>query len=70
MENTTQKNISRTRLIPVTQWKDYHPWPPIGGLRHLIFFEETNGFKHCVVRLGRRVLINEDKFFEWVEQQG
>lgn len=70
MENTAKKNIGKTRLIPVTQWKDYHPWPPIGGLRHLIFFEKTNGFKHCVVRLGRRVLINEDKFFEWVEQQG
>lgn len=70
MENTTEKSTGKTRLIPVTQWKDYHPWPPIGGLRHLIFYEETNGFHHCVVRLGRRVLINEDKFFEWVEQQG
>ena len=69
MENTTQKNISRTRLIPVTQWKDYHPWPPIGGLRHLIFFEKTNGFHHCVVRLGRRVLIDEERFFEWAETQ-
>ena len=70
MENTAEKSMGKTRLIPVTKWEDYHPWPPIGGLRHLIFFEKTNGFKHCVVRLGRRVLINEDKFFEWVEQQG
>ena len=70
MEKTTEKSTGRTRLIPVTQWINYHPWPPIGGLRHLIFYEETNGFKHCVVRLGRRVLINEDKFFEWADQQG
>ena len=39
------------RLIPVTKWNEYHPWPPIGGLRHLIFYEKTNGFAHCVVRL-------------------
>lgn len=57
------------RLIPVTKWTEYHPWPPIGGLRHLIFFEKTNGFSHCVVRLGRRVLIDEEKFFEWAERE-
>ncbi len=70
MENTTEIRPVKTRLIPVTQWKDYHPWPPIGGLRHLIFYEKTNGFNLCVVRLGRRVLIDEDKFFEWVNLQG
>jgi hypothetical protein len=53
------------RLIPVTKWGEYYPWPPIGGLRHLIFYENTNGFAHCIVRIGRRVLIDEAKFFEW-----
>ena len=33
----------QTRLIPVTKWSEYHAWPPVGGLRHLIFFEKTNG---------------------------
>lgn len=56
-----------TRLIPVTKWNDYHPWPPIGGLRHLIFFERYNGFASCVRRVGRRVLIDEKAFFQWVE---
>lgn len=66
MQNT---ETGRKRLIPVTKWNDYHIWPPIGGLRHLIFYEYTNGFHHCVVRLGRRVLIDEGKFFEWAECQ-
>ena len=57
------------RLIPVTKWNEYHPWPPIGGLRHLIFYENQNGFAHCVVRLGRRVLIDEERFFEWADRQ-
>ena len=68
MDNTVEKNSEKTRLIPVTKWNEYHLWPPIGGLRHLIFYEHTNGFHHCIVRLGRRVLINEDKFFEWAEK--
>lgn len=58
-----------TRLIPVTKWPDYHVWPPIGGLRHLIFYAKTNGFDACIRRVGRRVLIDEAKYFEWVESQ-
>jgi len=69
MENTTEMNNQKTRLIPVTKWNEFHLWPPIGGLRHLIFYEHTNGFNHCIVRVGRRVLINEDKFFEWTEKE-
>lgn len=59
-----------TRLIPVTEWPNHHPWPPVGGLRHLIFYAKTNGFAHCLRRVGKRVLIDEAKFFEWVEAQG
>lgn len=57
------------RLIPVTKWGLHHSWPPIGGLRHLIFFAKTNGFETCLRRVGKRLLIHERSFFEWVEQQ-
>lgn len=57
-----------TQLIPVSQWKEYHPWPPEGGLRHLIFHEKTNGFSAVIRRVGRRVLIDEAAFFEWVKE--
>jgi hypothetical protein len=42
-----------------------------GGLRHLIFNAEKNGLKAsgAIIRMGRKVLINEDKFFAWVEAQ-
>ena len=60
-----ETRAQETRLIPVPRWNDFHVWPPIGGLRHLIFHETTNGFSECVVRIGRRVLIDEQKFFAW-----
>ena len=66
MLNTNNK---LSKLIPVTQWNDYHPWPPIGGLRHLIFNKSTNGFETAFKKIGRRVLIDESKFFECVERQ-
>ncbi len=69
-----------SRLIPVTRWNDYHAWPPVGGLRHLIFHSKSrksrggkvvpeNGLDDALVRVGRRVLIDEIKFFEWARAQ-
>lgn len=55
------------RLIPVTEWNAHHSWPPLGGLRWLIFNERSNGFHAVIRRVGRRVLIDEAAFFEWVK---
>ncbi len=56
-----------TRYILVTKWNEKHDWPPLGGLRHLIFHAETNGFKSAFVRVGTRVLVDEAEFFRCVE---
>ena len=58
------------RLIPVTRWNEYHPWPPVGGLRHLIFHAKTNGFDKVVRRVGRTVLLDEDAFFDYANTNG
>ena len=56
-----------TRLIPVKDWPKYHLWPPIGGLRHLIFNAHTNGFDQVIRRCGGRVLIDEAAFDHWTK---
>lgn len=58
-----------TRLIPVPEWEKHHPWPRIGGLRNLIFKKDENGFDKVVRKVGKRVLIDEDAFFKWVEEK-
>ena len=57
------------RLIPVTEWNKYYSYPKVSTLRHLIFHSEKNGFDKVVRRIGRRVLINEQAFFQWVEEE-
>jgi len=57
------------RLIPVPDWNKHHSWPPVGGLRHLIFNEKTNGFATAFKRVGRRVLIDETEFYACVDRQ-
>ena len=56
------------RLIPVNQWNDYHEFPKLGGLRSLIFNADSNGFDKAIRRVGRRVLIDEEQFFRWVDE--
>lgn len=73
MKSTTyfpdEQNGPKTRYIPVTEWNLHHSWPPIGGLRHLIFYSSTNGFEKAFRRVGRRVLVDESQFLHCVAQQ-
>lgn len=65
--NAVNPERQRT-LIPVSEWPLHYTWPPIGGLRHLIF-QNRDGFRDkVVVRCGRRVLIDVDKFHQWLDE--
>jgi hypothetical protein len=64
-----EEENQNTRFIPVSEWPKHHPWPPVGGLRHLIFFAKTNGFDTVICRVGRRVLIDETKFFDFMRKK-
>jgi len=68
--NANNSSVPHTRYIPVPQWDKNHGWPTAGGLRHLIFNKDKNGFAKVVKKVGKRVLIDEAAFFEWVANQG
>lgn len=72
MNSNNQLDSPRTRFIPAPAWPDYHPWPKIGGLRNLIFNRGTNGLDKfgVIKKVGKRVLIDEAAFFEWVSSHG
>ncbi|KXW58917.1 hypothetical protein FEMY_04360 [Ferrovum myxofaciens] len=66
-------------LASVRQFSEKHPAFSQGALRNLIFLASDrktskgptpgNGLTVALVRIGRKVLIDEIKFFEWVDQQ-
>jgi hypothetical protein len=58
------------RLIPVKDWKKFHLNPPLSELRDLMFHKDSNGFNSCVRRIGKKIYIDEDAFFRWVEGKG
>lgn len=55
----------------VQQFTAKHQAFTVGGIRGLIFNEDKNGLAKsgAIVRIGRKVLIDEAKFFEWVQEQ-
>ena len=63
--------MKETKYLTVKQFSEKHIAFTQSSLRFLIFNEKQNGLHNqkVIVRIGRRVLINEKKFFNWLEQQ-
>ena len=67
-------------ILTVRQFSEKHQAFPQGSLRSLIFHAsprhssqgqiDGNGLDAALIRIGRKVLINEARFFQWVEKQG
>lgn len=57
--------------LTVNQFAEKHLAFTRGSLRALIFNENGNGLAKsgAIVRIGRKVLIDEGKFFAWIEAQ-
>jgi|GEM_PF-1059910 len=39
---------------------------PMGGLRHWLFFRESNGLGSAVYQVGRKLLIEKQAFLDWI----
>lgn len=68
MLNPNQTEKKQSRIIPLAKWNDFHPYPSVRALRQYNVNKDENGFSECLEyggENGGRILINEDKFFEW-----
>lgn len=61
--------MTQPTLSTINQFADKQPAFTSASLQKLISNEATNGLTKAgaIVRVGRRVLINEEKFFSWIE---
>lgn len=54
--------IHTRRLLTIRQFSETHGWPQ-GGLRHLVFYK-PKGFKDVIRKVGRKVMLDEERFFK------
>lgn len=64
------QSLTTPTLLTIRQFAERHKAFSQAGLRYLIFNASTNGMTKCLRRVGRRVLIDEARFFEWIEHNG
>ena len=56
-------------LITVRQFSSKYPWPSESAMRSYIYRANELGMASAFVRVGRRVLIDVNKFFELVQNE-
>ena len=57
------------RLRTIHQLAERNPAFTEGALRWHVFNSKQNGLDRAIVRVGRRVLIDECEFSRWLEQK-
>ena len=60
---------THSQFLTVPNTAKKYPAFTEGSLRWLLFNREHNGFDRCVVRVGRRVLIDETELVAWLRDQ-
>ncbi len=56
--------------LTVKQMAQRHPAFSEASLRYHIFNETKNGIDKAIKRVGRKILIKEERFFEWLDGHG
>lgn len=54
--------------VTVADYCASHSWPTEGGLRWLIFNRKVNGFDSAFIKVGRRILIDLDRFDKCLDE--
>lgn len=64
-------NVHSPKLLTVNQFIEAHPFITAGGLRALIFQSKYNDLdkKKVIKRIGRKILLDEVAFFEWLNER-
>ena len=63
--------IIKRRLVPPKNVPNHYSLGAftVSSIRYLIFNSKTNGFSVCIIRIGRKVLIDLDKMDEWLNNK-
>lgn len=64
-----QQMTTEKRIWTFTQFCSYYPWPTIAGLRHLHLYRKQKGLEEAFWKVGKRVLVDVDKFWELLKEK-
>jgi len=59
----------QTKYSTIRELARYYPSFTESSLRYLIFNKDTNGLTPCLRKVGKKILIDLEKFAEWIDKQ-
>jgi hypothetical protein len=64
-------DIQSKRVVPPKKVPEHYPSGAFteSSIRYLIFNAKFNGYSRCLIRLGKKVLIDLDQMDKWLEEQ-
>ncbi|PIS00450.1 MAG: hypothetical protein COT84_07580 [Chlamydiae bacterium CG10_big_fil_rev_8_21_14_0_10_35_9] len=62
-------NQSHKNFLTLKQWLEKYQAIPEGGIRHLIFTNKHNFNQRVVKKLGRKILLDEQAFLNYIDEQ-
>lgn len=66
--NITHKKEQIEKLVTLKRLCEIYPAFTIGGIRSMIFSNKWNFEGSCIVRSGRKILVDTEKFEVWVRK--
>ena len=58
----------RKEYVTVKEMPSFFPFLTVASLRHLIH-ENRNGIHECMLRVGRKIFFDIEKFQTWMDKQ-
>jgi len=55
-------------FLTMNQWLEKYKAIPKGGIRHLIFVNKDNFNSRVVKKIGRKILLDEEAFLEFINE--
>ena len=61
--------MTERSILTIRQFSEKHTAFSEAGLRHLIFQGSANNFNKVIRRAGKKILIDEQLFFNWLDSK-
>lgn len=61
--------MSHPKFLTVKQFAEKFDWPSESALRSYIYRADENGLAYAFARIGRRVLIDPEAFFDLIKER-
>ena len=62
-------NTTKSQMLTIKQFALKNPWPNESTLRNLYYRRKDNGMAKAFIKVGKRIIVDEEVFFKILKAQ-